>query len=242
MLSEYLSGLIAWIFEFIRSFGAISAFIVVILEEVLIPIPSPLVIMGASFILIPAGITLWEALWQITLLIVIPASVASTLGSFFTYGIGYYGGKPLIDRFHRFLGMNWEDIKKYEKKLEGGKKVWVTIGIFRAIPFFPVSIVSVAAGVIRLSWKKYAIATFIGSIPRLYVLGFAGWYFGSSYTAIASEFNIIENILIIIVAGVIAFFIYKYRHHVKQHTRRIASHAIGHYEKMKDGIEKSRFM
>src|SRR3990167_2575200 len=221
VLAELFEGLVAWTFMIIQAYGPYSVFLAVILEEVLIPIPSPLVIMGASFILIPAGITLWEALWQITLLIVIPASVASTLGSFFTYGIGYYGGKPLIDRFHRFLGMNWEDIKKYEKKLEGGKKVWVTIGIFRAIPFFPVSIVSVAAGVIRLSWKKYAAATFIGSIPRLYVLGFAGWYFGSSYTAIASKFNIIENILILVVLGAIAFLIYRYRHHVKRHTKRI---------------------
>src|SRR3989344_2960704 len=109
VFSELVSGLIAWTFEFVRQFGALSVFLVVILEEVLIPIPSPLVIMGASFILVPAGISVWEALWQITLLIVIPASVASTIGSFFTYGIGYYGGRPAINRMHRFLRLWWKD-------------------------------------------------------------------------------------------------------------------------------------
>src|SRR3989344_3833574 len=147
VFSELVSGLIAWTFEFVRQFGALSVFLVVILEEVLIPIPSPLVIMGASFILVPAGISVWEALWQITLL--------------------------------------------------------------RAIPFFPISLVSVAAGVLRVSKKKFAIATFIGSVPRIFVLGFMGWYFGSAYVVISSQFNVLENILIVAVLGVIAFLIYR---------------------------------
>jgi membrane protein DedA with SNARE-associated domain len=232
MLSEIMSGLIAWTFEFVRAFGAWSVFFVVILEEVLIPIPSPLVIMGASFILIPAGIPVQDALTRIFFLIVIPASIASTIGSFFTYGIGYYGGKPVVNKFKRFLGMSWEDIKKYEKKIEG-KKIWISIAIFRAIPFFPIAIVSVAAGVLRLSWKKYAIATFAGSVPRVFILAFIGWYFGSSYVSIASKFNIVENILIVVVIGAIAFLAYRYRHHVKHHTRRIAMHAKKHYDRVK---------
>ncbi|MBI2172797.1 MAG: VTT domain-containing protein [Candidatus Aenigmarchaeota archaeon] len=240
VFSELVSGLIAWTFEFVRQFGALSVFMVVILEEILIPIPSPLVIMGASFILIPAGIPLPEAIAQIILLIVIPASVASTIGSFFTYGIGYYGGRPAINRLHRFLGMSWKDVEKQEKRLEQGKKIWTTIVIFRAIPFFPISLVSIAAGVLRVSRKKYAIATFIGSVPRIFVLGFMGWYFGSAYVGIASQFNILENILIIVVLGVLAFLLYRYRHHVKRHTARIATHvrkkSEEHYKKLKGPI------
>ncbi len=242
VLSEFLSGLIAWTFEFVRQFGALSVFMVVILEEILIPIPSPLVIMGASFILIPAGIPLSEAIAQIILLIVIPASVASTIGSFFTYGIGYYGGRPVINKMHRFLGMSWEDVEKQEKRLEHGKKIWTTIIIFRAIPFFPISLVSIAAGVLRVSRKKYAIATFLGSVPRVFVLGFLGWYFGSAYVSIASQFNVLENLLIVVILGVLAFLLYRYRHHVKRHTSRIARHvkdsSSGHYRKMRGIIRQ----
>lgn len=238
VFSEYVTWLVSWTFEMVRQYGALSVFGVVILEEVFVPIPSPLVIMGASFILIPSGIPIGDALAKILLLIVLPASIASTIGSFFTYGIGYYGGKPAISKMQRFLGMSWADVEKQEKKLERGKKIWSTIIIFRAIPFFPISLVSVAAGVLRLSKKKYALATFIGSVPRTLVLGFLGWYFGSAYVSIASQFNIIENILIITVLGVISFLLWRFRHRVKHHTKRIMKHAAGHYDKMKSGMKK----
>src|SRR3989304_3974586 len=98
VLSEILNGLIVWSLDLIRAFGPWSVFFVVILEEVLIPIPSPLVLMGAGFLLVPAGIPLTDALWQIFLIVMLPASIASTIGSFFAYGIGYYGGKPAVKK------------------------------------------------------------------------------------------------------------------------------------------------
>ncbi|MDI6720755.1 MAG: VTT domain-containing protein [Candidatus Aenigmarchaeota archaeon] len=238
VFSEYLSGLVAWIFVFVKSFGALSVFFVVILEEVFVPIPSPLVIMGSAFILIEPGIPVMEAAGKILLLIVLPASIASTIGSFFTYGIGYYGGKPLVNKFKRFLGMSWGDVQKQEKRLEKGRKVWGTIIIFRAIPFFPISIISVAAGVLRLSWKKYAAATFIGSVPRTFALGFLGWYLGSSYTAVASQFNVIENIIIILIIGLLGFLLYRYRFHAKRIAKRIRDKSSLHYNKIKNGLKK----
>src|SRR3989338_2256504 len=116
VLAELFEGLIAWVLTLIQAYGPYSVFFAVILEEVLIPIPSPLVIMGAAFILIPADIAFWEGIWRIFLIIVIPASIASTIGSFFCYGIGYYGGRRLINRFQRFLGISWIDVEKREKQ------------------------------------------------------------------------------------------------------------------------------
>ena len=217
VLAELFEGLIAWTFALIQAYGPYSVFFAVILEEVLIPIPSPLVIMGAAFILIPADLAFWDAVREIFFVIVIPASIASTIGSFFTYGIGYYGGRPLITKFQKFLGISWLQIEKTEKRFEKGKKVWTTIAILRAIPFFPIALVSLTSGVLRLSWKKYAVATFLGSIPRTFVLGIIGWEVGSTYVALASRLNQIENILVVVVLAAIVYVLYRYRHKYKHH-------------------------
>jgi membrane protein DedA with SNARE-associated domain len=222
VFSELVSGIIAWAFGIVQAYGVWSVFFVVILEELLIPIPSPLVIMGAGYIIIPAGISVNDALWRSFWLIALPASIASTIGSFFTYGIGYYGGKPLVTKMHRFIGVSWEDIKNQEKKLEKGKRVWMTIGILRAIPFFPIAIVSLAAGVLRLSWKKYAAATFIGSIPRTFVLGFLGWWVGSEFMAFAGQLNILENLMVIAILCIVVYLLYRYRHKYMHHYKRLA--------------------
>ncbi len=222
--SGLLSGLVAWVFSIVHAYGVWSVFFVVILEELLIPIPSPLVIMGAGYIIIPAGIPINEALWRAFWLIAIPASIASTIGSFFTYGIGYYGGKPLITKMRRFLGVSWEDIKKSEKRFEKGKKIWLTIGILRAIPFFPIAIVSLAAGVLRLSWKKYTVATFLGSIPRTFILAFFGWYIGGEFVAFASKFGIIENLFLAGVIAILIYLLYRFRHKYAHHVSKLRSH------------------
>lgn len=220
VLSGLLESLIAWTLALIQAYGPYSVFFAVILEEILIPIPSPLVIMGASFILVPAGLAFWDAMREIFFVIVVPASVASTIGSFFTYGIGYYGGRPVISRFQRFFGVSWLDIKKKEKELEKGKKVWTTIALLRAIPFFPIAIVSLTSGVLRLSWKKYAIATFIGSVPRTFILGIIGWQLGSAYVILAEKLSLLENVLAVVVILTIVYAFYRYRHKYVHHMHR----------------------
>ena len=223
VFSEILSGLVVWVLSFIHAYGAFSVFIVVILEELLLPVPSPLVIMGASFILIPSDIAFWDAASRIFFTIVIPASIASTIGSFFAYGIGYFGGRKLVMKFHKFLRISWATVEAQEKKLEKGNKVWVTIAILRAIPFFPIAIVSLSAGVLRLSWKKYAVATFIGSIPRTFILGLVGWELGSAYVIIAGKLNMLEQIVTVIVVVAIIYALYRYRHKYAHHYKRIFS-------------------
>jgi len=221
VFSEIFVDLITWAFGLVHTYGVWSVFFVVILEELLIPIPSPLVIMGAGFLIIPAGVTLQQAAWNAFWLVALPASIASTIGSFFTYGIGYYGGKPLVTKLRRFTGVSWKDIKKAEKRLEKGKKVWLTIAVLRAIPLFPIAIVSLAAGVLRLSWKKYAVATFIGSIPRTFILALVGWWIGGEFVVLANKLSIIENILWVAVAVFIVYLFYRSRHRYMHHYVRL---------------------
>ncbi|MDP2864959.1 MAG: hypothetical protein Q8O90_01815, partial [Elusimicrobiota bacterium] len=68
-----------WILELIKTHGPASVFIGVIIESVIAPIPSPVIIMGAGAILIPATLPAGPALWDIARFIVLPGALASTL-------------------------------------------------------------------------------------------------------------------------------------------------------------------
>lgn len=190
----------------IRAHGAWSVFVGVIIESVIVPIPSPLIIMGAGFVLISAELSFVQALVPITVQIVLPGSVASTLGAYVGYAIGYLGGKPLVDRWKTFLGFSWSDVEALERRFQAGQ-VNTTIFFLRALPIFPLSVISAAAGLLRLPIGQFSLWTFYGTIPRCLFLAYLGWGLGETYQGIAKGIDkaegIVSGILILAIFAVI---------------------------------------
>ncbi|HUR71152.1 MAG TPA: VTT domain-containing protein [Candidatus Limnocylindrales bacterium] len=201
-----MTEIMNWIMESIRAYGPWSVFAGVIIESVIVPIPSPLIIMGAGFILIGAELQFFGALIPILLQIVLPGAIASTLGAYIGYAIGYYGGKPMVDRWESFLGFSWRDVEALEKRLQDGH-VKTTIFFLRALPIFPLSVISATAGLLRLPLKEFSLWTFYGTIPRCLLLGYLGWGLGETYHGIARGIDkaegIVSGILVLAIMGII---------------------------------------
>jgi membrane protein DedA with SNARE-associated domain len=196
--------------ELMRAHGQLSVFIGVMIEQVIVPIPSPLIIMGAGAILIPAELSIPNAFLQILWIIVLPGSLASTLGSYIGYLISLYGGKALVVRLHRFLDVDWQEIENLEKRFKG-KKEALSIFFSRAIPVFPISLVSIFAGLLRIPIRPFTFYTFLGSIFRCFFLGFFGWWIGTTYEKIATRLDSIETIVsIVMLIGMGLAFIFLY--------------------------------
>lgn len=205
-----ISEITKWIMELMRTHGQLSVFIGVMIEQIIVPIPSPMIIMGAGAILILPGLSIPDAFLQILWVIVLPGSVASTLGSYIGYVISYYGGKALVVRFQRFLGVDWGQIERLEKRFQG-KKEALSIFLSRAIPVFPISLVSIFAGLLRVPIRPFTIYTFLGSIFRCFFLGFFGWWIGATYEKAATRLDSAETIvslLMLIGMGIAFGFLY----------------------------------
>lgn len=201
-----MTDILNWIMDSIRAYGPWSVFVGVIVESVIVPIPSPLIIMGAGFVLISADLSFFQALLPIVLQIVLPGSVASTLGAYIGYGIGYFGGKPMVDRWQRFLGFGWSDVVAMERRFQSGQ-INTSIFFLRALPIFPLSVISAAAGLLRLPVRQFSLWTFYGTIPRCLFLGYLGWGLGETYQGIAKGIDkaegIVSGILILAIIGAI---------------------------------------
>ena len=202
-----MAELLGWIMDSIRAHGPWSVFVGVIIESVIVPIPSPLIIMGAGFILINPELSFVQALPPILLQIVLPGSIASTVGAYIGYAIGYWGGKPMVDRWERFLGFRWQDVEALERRFQSGR-INTLIFFLRALPIFPLSVISAAAGLLRLALGQFSLWTFYGPIPRCLFLGYLGWGMGETYQGLARGLDraegIVSAILILaIIAGIV---------------------------------------
>ncbi len=189
-----MGEIVSWILESIKAYGAWSVFAGVIIESVIVPIPSPLVIMGAGFILISPELSFTGAFLPILLLVVLPGSIGSTLGAFIGYGIGYWGGKPLVERWKGFLGIDWREVDAFQHRLRGSH-VKATIFFLRALPIFPLSLISAAAGFVRLPPVTFTLWTLYGSIPRCLLLAYLGWGLGDTYHRLAHGIDRAETLV-----------------------------------------------
>ncbi len=200
--------------ELMRANGQLSVFVGVMIEQIIVPIPSPLIIVGAGAILVSPGLSVPNAFLQIFWIIVLPGAIASTLGSYIGYMISYYGGKSLVLRFQRFLDVDWEEIGNLEKRFQG-KKEAIAIFFSRAIPVFPISLVSIFAGLLRVPLKPFTVYTFLGSTFRCCFLASVGWWIGATYEKVATRLNSTETfvsiLMLIGMVGVLAYLYYKLR-------------------------------
>lgn len=209
-----ISDIMQWIMELMRTHGQLSVFIGVIIEQIIVPIPSPMIIMGAGAVLIPPELSIPSAFLQILWVIVLPGTIASTLGSYIGYLISYYGGKALVVRYQRFLGVDWKEIENLEKRFQGRKEA-LSIFLSRAIPVFPISLVSIFAGLLRVPVRPFTFYTFLGSIFRCLFLGFVGWWIGATYEKVATRLDSVETIISILMligmGGVLGYLYYRFR-------------------------------
>lgn len=202
-----------WLRELIAAHGALAVFGIGILEEVIFIIPSSLVFLGAGFLLIPPDVSFGSAVLQSLINIGIPASLGVTLGSFVIYGLVYAGGKPAIARFGKYVGITWEEIEAAEKKFTAGRMDETLLFVLRALPIFPISVISAVCGLIRLPWKEFFYVTLLGAFVRAAGSALVGWGVGKEYAYYASQFEIVEKygLIVLVIGGIVTYWQIKKR-------------------------------
>ncbi|MBS3164781.1 VTT domain-containing protein [Candidatus Woesearchaeota archaeon] len=214
-----LAELTEWILALIRSHGVLGVVFGVMLEEIIVPIPSPVVIMAAGAILVEPGITFQAALPTLLFVITLPAAITALAGSFIPYGVAYYGGKPLIERTERYLGLGWQDVQKMQRRVMAKEEL--SVFLFRALPVMPLSLVSAAAGLVRMDVKRYALSTLGGMLPRIFVLALLGWKLGELYLSVAMRFENLESVVTFTLVGLLVLGVLAVRFRIVERIQRL---------------------
>ena len=185
--------------------GYLGVAIWVAIESVIIPIPSELVLPFAGF-LVGTG----DAIEPLTgqpwsyWLVVIAGTLGATVGALIAYAIGLYGGRPIVDRWGRYLGITHADLDRAETFFARYGEAASFFG--RLVPVVR-SLVSFAAGLSRMPLPKFILFTFLGSLPFTAVLVFAGLQLGANWESVGPilkrfEYAILAVLAVIVIAWV----------------------------------------
>ncbi len=184
-------------------------FIGALVEEVLAPIPSPLVMMLGGSISAAQG----SPLIFILLLAVIGA-FSKTIGSFLIYVLADKAEDIIISKFGKFLGVSHSDTEGLGTFLGKGKRNDIAIFLMRAIPIMPTAPVSVIAGLIKIDLKMYLVSTFFGLIIRNAIYLYLGYTSLGALESLNEGFESIEKIgyfILAILGGLALLWMYRKR-------------------------------
>lgn len=178
----------------------------VALESVIIPIPSELILPFAGF-LVGEG-TAIEPLtgqpWSLPL-VVLAGTLGATVGALIAYAIGYWGGRPVLLRWGRWLGISADDLDRTEVFFA---KYGVAAAFFgRMIPVVR-SLVSFGAGLGKMPILKFTVFTFFGSLPFTFVLVFVGVQLGANWEAIGAVLKQFEYAILAVLIVLVLVFVW----------------------------------
>jgi membrane protein DedA with SNARE-associated domain len=126
------------------------------------------------------------------------------LGSIAGWTIGYYGGRPFIERRGRWLHVTPHTLDRAEAWFDRFGDWAVAIG--RVTPVVR-SFIAIPAGVFRMPLGRYTLLTIPGSILWAFAFAGAGWAAGSQWEEFHHSFRYAEyfvagGIILLILAGV----------------------------------------
>ena len=195
-------GITEWIAEIaVAIIGATSypgIFLLMILESMVFPVPSEAVMPFAGFLIADGKLSFTG--------VVVASTLGSIVGSLISYAMGYYGGKPFINRFGKYLLLDTHDLEITERFF--AKRGSLTIFIGRFVPVIR-HLISIPAGIGKMNLIKFSIYTIVGAAMWNSFLTYLGIVLKNNWQSVMKYSHTIYIFVVIAFALVVLYYGYK---------------------------------
>ncbi len=184
-----------WVVRLIEQSGYLGVGFLMFLETVFPPIPSEVIMPIAGVAAANGQLNLW--------LVIVSGTAGAMLGNIFWYlaarALGLERLKPLVARYGRLLTVNWSEVERARHWFERHGVAFVLIG--RLIPTMR-SLVSVPAGLLKMRFRDFVIASTVGTFAWTAVLAGAGYRLRSDFDSVDQFIApVADAVLLVLVIG-----------------------------------------
>lgn len=208
MVAKIIGILSSFIVAVISTLGYAGVILLMAIESACIPLPSEIIMPFAGYLVHTGQFNLW--------LVGIAGAVGCVLGSLVAYWVGMYGGRPLIEKYGKYVLVSHHDLDladrwfaRYGEVITFFSRLLPVIRTFIAFP----------AGIARMNLKRFIIYTFLGSLPWCIGLAYVGQVLGEQWDkneTLKSWFHRFDFVIGIILLLGAAWWIWR---HVKNSRR-----------------------
>lgn len=213
--ASVLSAITDALTQIIGDHGVYAVFILMLVDAVL-PAASELVMVYAGVVAAGAfagqdvvlfGQRIDSEPWAYVVM-ALSGGTGYLVGSVMGWGIGYYGGRPFLERRGRWLHVTPHTLGRAEAWFERFGDWAVAIG--RVTPVVR-SFIAIPAGVFRMPLGRYTLLTIPGSYAWAFAFAGAGWAFGSRWEDFHHSFRYAEYVVAAAIVAVIVAGIVRHR-------------------------------
>lgn len=196
MTAKILAVLFVFIKSIIGSTGYAGIAILMAIESACIPLPSELIMPFAGYLVFEGSMNLF---WVAT-----AGAIGCNLGSLVAYEVGHYGGRPLVERYGRWILMGRRELDWADRFFAR----WGHAAVFvaRLLPVVR-TFIALPAGIARMPRGKFHIYTFLGSWPWCLGLAWAGLKLGENWRSIGKYFHQMDIVIGVLLVVGIAWFV-----------------------------------
>ena len=181
-----------WTIRLIDQTGYVGSFLLMFLETVFPPIPSEVIMPVAGARAAQGPLNLWG--------VIASGTAGAMLGNLFWYALARVIGmgrfRPFIEKYGRWLTMDWGDVEKAEKLF--GRFGGAIVSLGRMLPTIR-SVISIPAGLLHMRIKTFLLWSTLGTAIWTAILATAGWGLGMAFQDIEKILGPLSTAIIVLI-------------------------------------------
>src|SRR6201997_4563749 len=205
---KILAILFLFISKIVAATGYAGIAILMGIESACIPLPSELIMPFAGYLVYEGTFNL---LWVATV-----GAIGCNLGSLVAYEIGSYGGRPLVERYGRWILMGRRELALADRFFSR----WGYLAVFvaRLLPVVR-TFIALPAGIARMPRGRFHLYTFLGSWPWCLGLAYVGMRLGEKWDSdprLKMWFHRFDAVIALVLTSGIVWFVWSHwRHRIR---------------------------
>jgi membrane protein DedA with SNARE-associated domain len=196
MTEKIVGALFIFIKTLIAATGYSGIAILMAIESACIPLPSELIMPFAGYLVFSGTMKL---LWVAT-----AGAIGCNLGSLVAYEIGAYGGRPLVERYGKWVLMGKHELDWADRFF--ARWGYLAVLIARMLPVVR-TFIALPAGIARMPRLRFHVYTFLGSWPWCFFLAWVGIKMGENWRQIGKYLHKLDVVIVVIIAAGIIWFV-----------------------------------
>ncbi len=207
MIAKIIEVLSTFIIAVISAGGYAGIMLLMAIESACIPLPSEVIMPFSGYLVYTGRFSLF---WVAT-----AGAIGCNLGSVVAYYIGYYGGRPLVERYGRYIFLSEKELHWADRFFEK----WGDWAVFisRLLPVVR-TFIALPAGIAKMKQVRFHVFTFVGSWPWCFVLAWIGMRLGEQWDKdprLKAWFHRFDAVILgIIVIGAVWFVWSHWKHRI----------------------------
>jgi membrane protein DedA with SNARE-associated domain len=178
------------------------------LESACIPIPSEVTMLFGGALANPSFVASLGAEGQHLNFVAVglAGTFGNLVGSWIAWGVGWRGGRPLIERWGRYVFLRKHELDRAEVWFQRHGEAAVFVS--RLLPVIR-TFISLPAGIAEMPFVRFSVYTFLGCLPWTFALTALGYALGSQWHVVDRYLRPISIVIAVLVAAAAGWWLYR---------------------------------